>query len=189
MLAEASARSELDVAGALDDLVRRQLLVPESSRLRFQHDLTREAIYQEISDWRIRLLHRRAAQMLEQQPQRQSEYTAVNFHRDAGKDFGNRSWRVRDSIVTIDPSFSTTSDEGEINGPQSCSFLYDAGDRLELRIFVDRCIVEVFVNGQSACLTRVYPEKPDSLGFSIQSRGRPAVCQTLRAWTMERVFL
>jgi len=117
-----------------------------------------------------------------------SEYTAINFHRDAGKDFGNRSWSSRDSIVTIDPSFSSTSGEGEINGPQSCSFLCKAGELLELRIFVDRCIVEVFVNGQSACLTRVYPENPDSLGFSMQSRGRRAVCKTLQAWTMARIF-
>ena len=77
LLAETSARSELEVAGALDDLVRRQLLVPDDPRFRFQHDLTREAIYREISDWRTRLLHRRAAQVLEQQPDRQTEYTAV----------------------------------------------------------------------------------------------------------------
>ena len=117
-----------------------------------------------------------------------SEYTAVNFHREAGKDYANRSWGVRDSIVTIDPTFSTTGGAAEINEPQSCCFHYEEGELLELRIFVDRCIVEVFVNGQSACLTRVYPEGSDSLGFSIQSRGRPALCQTLRAWTMRRIF-
>ena len=117
-----------------------------------------------------------------------SEYTAINFHREAGENYGNRSWGERDSIITIDPSFSTTSAEGEINEPQSCSFFYQAGEPLELRIFVDRSIVEVFVNGQSACLTRVYPEHPDSLGFSIQSRGRSACCRTLRAWTMKKIF-
>jgi beta-fructofuranosidase len=117
-----------------------------------------------------------------------SEFTAINFHRDAGKDFTNQSWSNRDSIVTIDPTFSTTSDAVDINCPQSCSFLYEPGRPLELRIFVDRSIVEVFANGQTACLTRVYPESPDSLGFSIQSRGRPALCRTLRAHTMERVF-
>jgi beta-fructofuranosidase len=118
-----------------------------------------------------------------------SEYTAINFHREAGKDFANRDWSVRDSIVTIDPTFSSTSGEGQINEPQSCSLPYKPGEPLELRIFVDRCIVEVFVNGQSACLTRVYPENPDSLGLSIQSRGRPAVCRTLRAYPMKRIFL
>jgi len=117
-----------------------------------------------------------------------SEFTAISFHREAGKNFANQSWGNRDSIVTIDPTFSTTSGLGEINGPQSCSFRYEPGQPLELRIFVDRSIVEVFVNGRSACLTRVYPENPDSIGFSIQSRGRPAVCRTLQAHTMERIF-
>ena len=118
-----------------------------------------------------------------------SEYTAVNFHRDAGKDYANRSWNVRDSIVTIDPTFSTTGGEAQINEPQSCCFRYQEGEPLELRIFVDRCIVEVFVNGQSACLTRVYPENPDSVGFSIHARGHSAVCTKLQAWSMERIFL
>jgi beta-fructofuranosidase len=118
-----------------------------------------------------------------------SEYTAIDFHREAGKDFANRSWNVRDSIVTLDPTFSTTSAEGEINVPQSCTFYYREGELLELRIFVDRSIVEVFVNGQSACLTRVYPEGPDSVGFSIEARGHAAVCRKLQAWSMERVFL
>jgi beta-fructofuranosidase len=117
-----------------------------------------------------------------------SEYTAIDFHRDAGKDFTNRSWNVVDSMVTIDPSFSTTGGEGATNEPQSCCFPYREGELLELRIFVDRSIVEVFVNGQSACLTRVYPEAADSVGFSIQARGHSAVCRKLQAWTMERVF-
>ena len=118
-----------------------------------------------------------------------SEYTAIHFHREAGRDWANRSWEVRDSIVTIDTTRSTTSGDGEINEPQSCCFHYRDGEPLELRIFVDRSIVEVFVNGTSACLTRVYPENPDSVGVSIEARGRPARCTRLQAWSMERVFL
>lgn len=118
-----------------------------------------------------------------------SEFTAIDFRREVGKDYANRSWNVRDSLVTIDPTFSTTSGQGEINEPQSCCFHYRDGELLELRIFVDRSIVEVFVNGQSACLTRVYPAAPDSVGFSMQTRGSAAVCKKLQAWSMERVFL
>ena len=77
-----------------------------------------------------------------------SEYTSINFHREADKDFANRTWTSRDSLVTIDPTFASTAGEGEINVPQSCSFFYREGELLELRIFVDRSIVEVFVNGQ-----------------------------------------
>ena len=117
-----------------------------------------------------------------------SEYTAINFHRDAGNDFANRTWSARDSVITIDPTFSSTG-EGEINEPQRCSFYMGDGELLELRIFVDRSIVEVFVNGQSACLTRVYPEGPESVGFSMQARGRPALCKELRSWQMERIYL
>jgi len=88
LLSKTSARSEMEVAGALDDLTRRQLLIPDGSGFRFQHDLTREAVYRALSEWRARLLHRRAAQLLEQQPSRPVEYTAViAAHYEAAGDY------------------------------------------------------------------------------------------------------
>ena len=118
-----------------------------------------------------------------------SEYTAVNFHREIGKDYANRSWNVRDSMITIDPTFSTIDTAVDINEPQSCHFHYNEGNPLELRIFIDRSIIEVFVNKQNACLTRVYPANSDSIGFSIEARGRYARCKKLQAWSMNRIFL
>ena len=118
-----------------------------------------------------------------------SEYTTVNFHREVGKDYANRSWNVRDSMITLDPTFSTVDSTVDINEPQICHFHYNEGDLLEMRIFIDRSIVEVFVNNQSACLTRVYPSSSDSIGFSIEARGKYARCKKLQAWSMDRIFL
>jgi beta-fructofuranosidase len=117
-----------------------------------------------------------------------AEFTTITCHREAGADFTNRGWGDRDSIVTIDPTFSTTSGEGEVNAPQSCAFLLQDDQPLELRVFIDRSIVEVFAAGQSACLTRVYPERSDSIGFSLEARGHAAVCRQLEAWTMDRIL-
>ena len=64
LLDQATGRSELEVVEAVDELVRRQFLIPEDGRFRFQHFLTREAIYGAIGDWRLRILHRRAAHAL-----------------------------------------------------------------------------------------------------------------------------
>ena len=118
-----------------------------------------------------------------------SEYTTVNFHREVGKDYANRSWNVRDSMITLDPTFSTVDSTVDINEPQICHFQYNEGDSLEIRIFIDRSIVEVFVNKQTACLTRVYPSSSDSIGFSIEARGKDAQCKKLQAWSMDRIFL
>lgn len=63
-LVEASGRSELETVESLEELLAHQLLQADGYGFRFQHDLTRKAIYEEISPWRQRLLHRRAAEGL-----------------------------------------------------------------------------------------------------------------------------
>ena len=55
---------------------------------------------------------------------------------------------------------------------------------LELRVFVDRSIVEVFVNGRQCIALRVYPERPDSLGVSFRSQGADSRIRTLKTWQM-----
>jgi beta-fructofuranosidase len=116
-----------------------------------------------------------------------SEYTAINFYREGGVCFANDNFGNRDSLVIIDPGFSSTAGDVEPQTPQQCSFHLEKGEPLELRVFIDRSVVEVFVNNTSACLTRVYPEDPDSLGVSLYSRGRPATCRRITAWKMKRI--
>jgi sucrose-6-phosphate hydrolase SacC (GH32 family) len=57
-------------------------------------------------------------------------------------------------------------------------------EHLQLRVFVDKSVVEVFANGRQAVMRRVYPSRADSLGVAIFSRGGPARVQKLRKWDM-----
>ena len=45
------------------------------------------------------------------------------------------------------------------------------GERLDLRVFVDRSIVEVSANGRQCLTIRAYPEREDSSGVTIFTRG------------------
>ena len=56
------------------------------------------------------------------------------------------------------------------------------GERLKLRVFVDRSVVEVFANGRQAVARRIYPARPDSIGVRLFSRGAPAHVHTFEAW-------
>ena len=56
------------------------------------------------------------------------------------------------------------------------------GERLKLRVFVDRSVVEVFANGRQAVARRIYPARPDSVGVRLFSRGAPAHVHTFEAW-------
>lgn len=60
-----SGRQETEAVDALDELLGRQLLVAHNGSYRFRHELTREAIYLNLSYHRRRLLHRRAGETLE----------------------------------------------------------------------------------------------------------------------------
>ena len=59
---------------------------------------------------------------------------------------------------------------------------------VELRILVDRSVVEVFAGGGRATITdRVFP-RPESTGLSIYSAGGEAHITRLRAWKLQSVW-
>ena len=58
------------------------------------------------------------------------------------------------------------------------------GERLKLRVFVDRSVVEVFANGKQAVARRIYPARPDSVGVSLFSRGVQAHVHAFEAWNI-----
>lgn len=58
------------------------------------------------------------------------------------------------------------------------------GEDLNLRVFVDKSIVEVFVNERQAIGRRVYPTRGDSLGVSLFAEGGAAKANSVKAWRM-----
>ena len=63
---------------------------------------------------------------------------------------------------------------------------FELGDRevLNLRIFIDRSILEVFANGRQCITQRIYPSLPDSAGVVLFSRGGGATIRSFEAWDM-----
>ena len=55
-------------------------------------------------------------------------------------------------------------------------------------MFVDRSVVEVFVNGKQCVAVRVYPDREDSVGVSLRSQGQDAVLKSLDAWQMKNIY-
>ncbi|MDE0190805.1 MAG: GH32 C-terminal domain-containing protein [Gammaproteobacteria bacterium] len=56
------------------------------------------------------------------------------------------------------------------------------GERLKLRVFVDRSVVEVFANGRQAVTRRIYPARPDSVGVRLFARRAQVHMHQLEAW-------
>jgi beta-fructofuranosidase len=59
---------------------------------------------------------------------------------------------------------------------------------VRLRVFIDRSVVEVFVNEQVYLAMRVYPKRKDSLGVSLRSQGQDAVLKKFDAWQMQSIW-
>lgn len=58
------------------------------------------------------------------------------------------------------------------------------GERLKLRVFVDKSVVEVFANSRQAVMRRIYPSQPDSVGVCLFSTGGTTQVHTLQSWNI-----
>jgi beta-fructofuranosidase len=65
---------------------------------------------------------------------------------------------------------------------EAAPFKLTEGERLELRVFVDKSVVEVFANGRQAVARRIYPSRADSIGVRLFSTGGTTRVHALEAW-------
>ena len=105
-------------------------------------------------------------------------------------DYGRHDHRsVRfPSAVSLDTTRSSTGPDVLCRLAESTDVLLEDDEPFDLRVFVDRSIVEVFVNGKQALAARVYPDRDDSTGVALRARGRAARLLRLDAWRMASVY-
>ena len=65
---------------------------------------------------------------------------------------------------------------------QRAPFALKGNETLQLRIYVDKSVVEVFANGRQCITQRVYPTRVDSTGVRLLSRGGQAHFRSVQAW-------
>ena len=67
---------------------------------------------------------------------------------------------------------------------EAAPFELKDGERLKLRIFVDKSVVEVFANSRQAVMRRIYPSRSDSVGVRLFSTGGDTKVHTLEAYNI-----
>ena len=65
---------------------------------------------------------------------------------------------------------------------EEAPFELKPGERLKLRVFVDKSVVEVFANSRQAIARRIYPSRRDSVGVRVFSTGGDARVHSLKSW-------
>ena len=116
--------------------------------------------------------------------QRLSRTTAMNASSVAMQNLPTRY----ESVITIDTSYSSTLPEALSRAPESAPVFIEPDEPLRLRVFIDRSVIEVFVNGKQCVATRVYPDREDSLGVSLRAHGRSAMLSGLDAWQLRSIW-
>ncbi|MDX1636396.1 MAG: glycoside hydrolase family 32 protein [Balneolaceae bacterium] len=111
-----------------------------------------------------------------------------NYWRERGEAPPNKERQPRKSILTLETSYSSILPEAESRAPETAPFPLEKGETIELRIFIDKSVVEVFVNGIQAVAARVYPGLEESIGVSLRSQGQPSRLLSLDAWQMKKTW-
>ncbi len=124
------------------------------------------------------------------------EFTRIAFYRSRGFRNWDRytGWEraplaaARDSLITLDNSYSSILSDVESRAPETGPVYLAPDENLRLRVFVDKSIVEVYVNGRQCLAGRVYPGRTDSVGVSVRAQGHDACLQSLDAWQMDNIY-
>ncbi|HLT81930.1 MAG TPA: glycoside hydrolase family 32 protein [Cyclobacteriaceae bacterium] len=123
---------------------------------------------------------------------KKEEYTRIVFYRDRGFNAVRQGTStepgLHNSMITLETTHSSLHPDVRPRAPETASVLLDKDEPLRLRIFVDKSIVEVFVNGKQALAARVYPSKNNSVGVSLRSQGKESQLKSLEAWQMRSIY-
>lgn len=138
------------------------------------------------------------------------EYTRIVFYKGRGNSAG-REYRLgeipvlmkkgdtppaqtpgvppaRVSLISIESAHASLHPDVRPRAPETAPVMLANDEKLNLRVFIDRSVVEVFVNGKQALAVRVYPSRDDSTGISIRSQGSDSELISLSAWQMKNIY-
>ena len=126
------------------------------------------------------------------------EYVAMTYYRDCGMRGSDpfiqkqvRKYRFggyfSDHFV-LDTTHASVRTDTKVHPPEVTTLDLAQNEPLRVRVFVDRSIVEVFVNEKRWMMMRVTPALEDSIGVSMESIGNNAKILSLDAWQMKNVY-
>ena len=109
------------------------------------------------------------------------ESTRISFFPQGHPRFGT-------ALLQIDGTASSTRTDLIPRPPETGPLDLKVGQPVELRIFVDRSIVEVFANERHCLTLRAYPDRADSIGVSLFSRGGTTNFTGIKSWQMDSIW-
>ena len=105
-----------------------------------------------------------------------------------GNEFTRIAYNHNNECLELDPEWSSLSKDVANLSVQRGPFKLHSGERLQLRIYLDRSVIEVFANNRQCLTKRIYPTRADSLGLALYSEGGNAIVHSLDIWRMAPIW-
>ena len=115
-------------------------------------------------------------------------YSPRTFGRDEQRARRAAKEVMYDTVVTLDNTRSSILPQAASRPAEMDSFKRGKGEPIKLHIFIDRSVVEVFINGKACVAARVYPGRDDSVGVALRAQGSDAELTSLDAWQMGTIY-
>lgn len=109
-----------------------------------------------------------------------SKFTLQVFKNTDGSEFTSILFDLERNVIGLDRRFSTLSNAAK--DYRESTYLFDPAKAIDIRVFIDHSIVEVFVNRTEAFSFRVYPSLEQSRNVDLTVGKGKAVIQSFRAW-------
>lgn len=89
--------------------------------------------------------------------------------------------------LVVDRSHSSLDSE-VVTSAHSAPLTLKPGEPLQLRVFLDRSVLEIFANDRAAITTRIYPSRPDSHHVALLAHKNAARLIALDAWQLKSIW-
>lgn len=91
----------------------------------------------------------------------------------------------KSSLDTINyRRFAMVKDPDAFVAIQEAPFTRQKGEKIRLRVFLDKSMLEVFVNGRQCITQVVYPTSKDATGLLVFSNDAPVKVEQVRSWNL-----
>jgi beta-fructofuranosidase len=116
------------------------------------------------------------------------EFTRIIFYRNGGyPDRFYPNQNNRSSALSIDTSMGSIHPDTMRHIPETVHVYLGKEEALKLHVFIDRSIVEVFVNDRQATMLRTWPVLPESTTVSVRTLAGPTSVIKAEAWKMRPI--
>lgn len=159
--------------------------VPELEALRANHRRAEGVLLPDGEGWAAEGVEGDCLELAARLRPRGAERAGLEVRRSPGGEEGAKiCWDAAQATLAVECTAIGESGESRTT-VQQAPLALASGEALELRVFLDRSIVEVFANGRQCMTQRIYPSRPDSKAVrAFAQGGSGAVLESLDAWQM-----